>query len=166
MQRHSSSYRTSSATVTEQVPLRFFLNRSDDVEAAPSIGPKTAQRLGKVGVFTVDDLLIADSVDVSGRLNNRRISAETIVSWQAQARLVCTVPELRGHDAQILVACGVTEAEQLAGKRPVDLFAVVGPFADTSEGERIIRNGRKPDLEEVTDWIRYAQQARSLKAAA
>lgn len=166
MQRHSSSYRTTAAETEQAVELRFFLSRSDDVEAAPSIGPKTAQRLGKTGVYTVDDLLNSDSEDVAVRLNNRRISADTIVSWQAQATLVCTVPELRGHDAQILVACGITEAEQLAGKRPADLFAVVGPFADTSEGERIIRNGKKPDLEEVTDWIRFAQQARSLKAAA
>lgn len=168
MQRHSSSYRTTSDVGTSETihELRFYLNRSDDVEAAPSIGPKTAQRLGQVGVYTVDDLLNADGIDISARLNNRRISADTIVTWQAQAKLVCTIPELRGHDAQILVACGVTEAEQLAGKRPADLYAVVGPFSETSEGERIIRNGKKPDLEEVTDWIRFAQQARSLKAAA
>lgn len=170
LSRHSSSYRTAaiaSETVDHsEAELRFYLNRSDDVEAAPSIGPKTAQRLATVGVYTVDDLLQADPVAVASRLNNRRITPETIVSWQAQARLVCTVPELRGHDSQILVACGITEAEQLAGKRPVDLFTIVGPFADTSEGERIVRGGKKPDLEEVTDWIRFAQQARPLQAAA
>lgn len=171
LSRHSSSYRTSPAlaentdAVTED-QLRFFLNRSDDVEAAPSIGPKTAQRLGTVGVYTVDDLLNADPAEVASRLKNRKINAETIVAWQAQARLVCTVPELRGHDSQILVACGVTESDQLAGKRPADLYAVVGPFADTSEGERIVRSGKKPDLEEVSDWIRFAQQARPLRAAA
>lgn len=171
LSRHSSSYRTSPTlaentdAVTER-ELRFFLNRSDDVEAAPSIGPKTAQRLGTVGVYTVDDLLSADPVEVAARLKNRKINADTIVAWQAQARLVCTVPELRGHDSQILVACGVTESDQLAGKRPADLYAVVGPFADTSEGERIVRSGKKPDLEEVSDWIRFAQQARPLRAAA
>lgn len=171
LSRHSSSYRTSptiaeNTTVAEERELRFYLNRSDDVEAAPSIGPKTAQRLGTVGVYTVDDLLNADPVDTAERLKNRKINADTIIAWQSQARLVCTVPELRGHDSQILVACGVTDSEQLAGKRPADLYAVVGPFSDTSEGERIIRSGKKPDLEEVTDWIRFAQQARPLRAAA
>lgn len=168
--RHSSSYRTSSqqnnASVDSTRELRFYLNRSDDVEAAPSIGPKTAQRLGTVGIYTVDDLLKANANDIANRLNNRRINAETIQQWQDQARLVCQVPELRGHDSQILVACGITDPEQLAGKRPVDLMAVVGPFADTSEGERIVRGGRKPDLEEVTDWIRWAQSSRSLSSAA
>ncbi|MCA9086535.1 MAG: DUF4332 domain-containing protein, partial [Planctomycetaceae bacterium] len=124
-----------------------------------------AQHLSRVGIYTVEDLLNADSQQVADQLNNRRISSDTIAQWQNQARLVCQVPELRGHDAQILVACGVTDADQLSQKRPVDLFAVVGPFVNTSEGERIVRGGTKPDLEEVTDWIGYAQQARPLKAA-
>lgn len=168
--RHSSSYRMtsrdSSDSKTDERELRFFLNRSSDVEAAPSIGPKTAQRLSRVDVYTVDDLLSADPEVVAEKLGNRRITADTIRQWQDQARLICQVPELRGHDAQILVACGVTEPEQLAAKRPVDLLALVGPFSDTSEGERIIRGGSKPDLEEVTDWIHWAQQSRTLTAAA
>ena len=168
--RHSSSYRTSSRQENESSEnmreLRFYLNRSDDVEAAPSIGPKTAQRLAAAGIYTVDDLLTANATEVASKLNNRRIAAETIEQWQSQARLVCQIPELRGHDSQILVACGITHPEQLAGKRPVDLMAVVGPFADTSEGERIVRGGRKPDLEEVTDWIRWAQSSRPLSSAA
>ena len=167
--QHSSSYRTQSAAASDSShvkELRFHLSRSNDVEAAPSIGDKTAQRLGQIGIYTVDDLLNANAASVAERLNNRRITPETIEQWQAQARLVCQVPELRGHDAQILVACGVTEPEQLAQKRPADLYSIVGPFADTTEGERIVRGGRKPDLEEVTDWIRFAQQSRSLRAAA
>ena len=167
--QHSSSYRTQSAEASDSSDvkeLRFYLSRSNDVEAAPSIGDKTAQRLGQIGIYTVDDLLNANAASVAERLNNRRITPETIEQWQAQARLVCQVPELRGHDAQILVACGVTEPEQLAQKRPADLYSIVGPFADTTEGERIVRGGRKPDLEEVTDWIRFAQQSRSLRAAA
>ena len=169
MAQHSSSYRTTSSGSKESgsvKELRFYLSRSNDIEAAPSIGEKTAQRLGQIGIYTVDDLLNAKAANVADRLSNRRITPETIEQWQAQARLVCQVPELRGHDAQILVACGVTEPEQLSEKRPVDLFAIVGPFADTTEGERIVRGGRKPDLEEVTDWIRFAQQARTLRSAA
>ncbi|MEZ6132105.1 MAG: DUF4332 domain-containing protein [Planctomycetaceae bacterium] len=168
--RHSSSYRTTTRNDDDSrsitVERKFYLNRSDDVEAAPSIGPRTAQHLAKVGIYTVDDLLKASAVDVAAQLNNRRINADTILQWQGQARLVCQIPDLRGHDAQILVACGITEPEQLSAKRPVDLMALVGPFVDTSEGERIVRGGRKPDLEEVTDWIASAQNSRSLTSAA
>ena len=40
--------------------LRFFLEPSDPVVDAPSIGPKTAERLQAVGLKTVADLLAAD----------------------------------------------------------------------------------------------------------
>ena len=99
------------------------------------------------------------------KLNHRRITTLVIQQWQAQSRLMCQIPELRGHDAQILVACRITTPESLASSKPAELFAVVEPFSRTKEGERIIRNGRKPDLAEVTEWIQWAANARSLKAA-
>jgi hypothetical protein len=72
---------------------------------------------------------------------------------------------LRGHDAQLLVACGITEPEDLATMQPQSLFDIIGPFADTKEGMKIIRNGKKPDLAEITDWITWAADNRSLQAA-
>lgn len=167
LRRRAASNRTrlSTAENGHREP-RFYLNRSDDVEAAPSIGPRTAQRLTAAGIYTVDDLLKASPDEVAEKLGNRRINADVIALWQSQARLMCQVPELRGHDVQILVACGITEADQLSSKRPADLYSIVAPFSETSEGERIIRGGKKPDLEEVTDWISCAQNARPLKAAA
>ncbi|MCA9086102.1 MAG: DUF4332 domain-containing protein, partial [Planctomycetaceae bacterium] len=50
LSRHSASYRTAQAVAekSESVrELRFFLSRSDDIEAAPSIGPRTAQHLSR-----------------------------------------------------------------------------------------------------------------------
>ncbi|MCA9225020.1 MAG: DUF4332 domain-containing protein [Planctomycetales bacterium] len=88
-----------------------------------------------------------------------------MLEWQLQSALVCRVPELRGHDSQILVACGVTEPEQLANYDPRDLWAIVAPFIDTKAGQRIVRGGRAPDLDEVTQWIHFANHARQLKAA-
>ncbi len=168
--RHSASYRTMQAKGRHdevgELELKFHLNRSADVQTAPSIGPKTAERLATVGIYTVDDLLNASADSVAERLANRRVSGDTVAQWQSQARLLCMVPRIRGHVAQILVACGISEPEQLSQKRPADLFALVGPFSGTGEGERIVRGRRKPDLEEITDWISWAQQSRTLKAAA
>jgi len=80
-------------------------------------------------------------------------------------RLVCRVPNLRGHDAQLLVACAVTEAETLESMSPQQLLSLVGPYSDTKEGMKIVRSGKKPDLAEVSDWIKWARHTRSLAAA-
>ncbi|HUG67374.1 MAG TPA: DUF4332 domain-containing protein, partial [Pirellulaceae bacterium] len=93
--------------------LRYYLTPSADVVDGPSIGPKTAKRFVKIGVTTVQELLDCDPVDVARRLRVRHITAETIEDWQDQASLVCSIPNLRGHDAQILVACGFTAREAI-----------------------------------------------------
>lgn len=164
--REERNSRQPGTSQTESRRLRFYLSRSSAVEDAPSIGPRTAERLAKVNIITVDDLLTADAAEIAEQLDHKRITAEVIEIWQDQARLVCQIPQLRGHDAQILVACGITSPQQLTAQAAASLFEEVGPFCDTTEGERILRGGRKPDLDEVAEWILWAQSSRSLNAAA
>lgn len=143
----------------------FHLSRNDSVVDAPSIGERTAERLEKVGIKSVADLLRADADSVAEKVDHRRCSAKVIRQWQQQTELVCRIPQLRGHDAQILVALGITTPEELAGSDAEELWTSVEPFVETKEGKRIIRNGKTPDLEEVTEWIQCAQAARQLNAA-
>jgi hypothetical protein len=135
------------------------------VDAAPSIGSRVVQQLGQIGIRTVRDFLNRAPEDIARDINNRRISAETIRLWQQQARIACSVPNLRRHDAQILVACGISEPEKLAAMTPAPLFEQVDQFLRSKAGSRLIRSGKKPDIAEVTDWIRWAQQTRSVQAA-
>lgn len=155
----------SSEVADQSGGLRFFLSRTSHIEKAPSIGPRTAQMLEAIGIRTVEELMSMTAERISEKLNHRRITSQVIQQWQHQSRMMCQIPELRGHDAQILVACGVTTPEDLSAKNPANLLSVVEPFSVTKEGERIIRNGRKPDLGEVTEWIQWAANARSFKAA-
>ena len=164
MPRESGSESTSAPASTSGV-LKFYLDMNSDVEAAPTIGPKTASLLYEIGIHTVGHLLEATPSEVAEQLGHSRINSNNVLEWQLQSALVCRVPELRGHDSQILVACGVTEAEQLAAYEPNDLFAIVQPFVNTKAGKRIVRGGKAPDLEEITGWIEFAKQARAIKAA-
>ncbi len=148
-----------------ETTLRFYLQRSDDVVDAPSIGPRMAERLKKIDVETVNDLLHADAAEIAEKLNLRRIETATVIQWQQQSTLVCRVPMMRGHDAQFLVAAGVTTAEELAKCDPDELFELVEQIAKSTEGKRIARGGDLPDLVEVTQWIECAAQHRSLRAA-
>ncbi len=144
---------------------KFYLDLEDHIEAAPSIGPKTAERFEKIGVFTIAEFLKQTAESMAAKLNYKRMSVDVVRGWQQQARLVCRIPNLRGHDAQLLVACEFIEPEEIAALQPQSLFSVIEPFSDTKEGLKIIRSGKKPDLAEITDWIAWAQQTRSLQAA-
>jgi hypothetical protein len=145
--------------------LRFYLHRHSPVVDAPSIGSRMAQRLAEIGTHTVDDLLESDAETVASQLDHRRVDSDTVLAWQQQATLVCCVPMLRGHDAQLLVAGEVTTPEELAVADPEELFGIIDTIARSNQGKRIIRGGKAPDLEEVTDWINCAQHHRELRAA-
>ena len=144
---------------------RFYLDVSMPVEKAPSIGAKTAALLGKHGIKTVGDLLRADPEKLAASLGDRHIDRSTILTWQMQADLCCSVPNLRGHDAQFLTACGIDHREDLAAAQPEPLLKKVDAFVSTPAGERILRGSERPDLNEVTDWIAWANRPTAAKAA-
>jgi hypothetical protein len=148
-----------------EADLRFYLHRDSAVVDAPSIGARMAERLRAVGVVTVDDLLSSDPDELAEQLDHRRIDAAVIAGWQHQAILVCRIPMLRGHDAQLLVAAEITTPEEVAEYEAEDLLALVDPIARSNEGKRILRGGKRPDLDEVREWIHYARQHRELVAA-
>ncbi len=137
--------------------LKFYLKPDDPLEAAPSIGPKTAERLEVVGLRTVRDLLAASPENIARKLNLKHIDAAQLRSWQAQARLVCEVPGLRGHDAQILASCSVSDIAALRLSNLEDLLTRVDAFIRTPSGERILRDGKPPDRAEVEHWISAAK---------
>ena len=83
-------------------------------ERAPSIGAKTARRLGTVGVTTVADFLEEDADQLATMLGQRSITGRQLKDWQDQARLVMDVPGLRGTHAQLLVGAGYRNAEAIA----------------------------------------------------
>lgn len=164
-QENRSSQKRSDASRSNERTLRFYLERADDVVDAPSIGPRMAERLNRIGIYTVNDLLSTDAATTAEKMKHRRVDEETVTHWQHQATLVCRVPMMRGHDAQFLVAVGVMTAEELAACDATTLFAKVDEVAHSSEGKQIVRGGNLPDFEEVSGWIECANQNRALKAA-
>lgn len=141
-------------------PARFYLQSADDVVDAPSIGPQTAKRLQPVGIRTVQDLLQCDPEAVAQKLRLRHVDAATITAWQQQARLVCSVSHMRGHDAQLLVACDISTPQQLAGAVIDDVLAAINILAKSRDGRRLLRGSSPPQREEVEGWIASARSAR------
>ena len=150
----------------KQPKLRYYLKAADDVVDAPSIGSKTAKRLQKIGITTVQQLLACDAEEVAKQLRVRYIDTDVVKDWQAQAGLVCHIPNLRGHDAQILVACDYADAEDVAEASADDLLAEASEFAASREGKRLLRSSPPPDREEIEDWIEWAGLADETRDAA
>jgi predicted flap endonuclease-1-like 5' DNA nuclease len=135
------------------------------VEDAPSIGAKTASRLSAVGIRTIKDLLEVSPDGAAAQIKVKHINASLIRDWQSQAELACTIPNLTSAGAQLLVAAGVRDADDLAGADADTLFAMIEEYAATSEGQRILREGVPPRREDVERWIGAAKETTAKRAA-
>jgi len=174
----SKTAQTAAATISENshaedlLPLRdgnkgrFHLSLHSPVRQAPSIGERSAEQLESTGIRTVGDLLDWDPDELATHLTDRRLNADTIEQWQCQAELVCRVPQLRNSDAQILVALGINEAEQLAESDPRQLWKRVAELMETPRGKRFVRNQSEPTAEDIRNWVEWAEASRSLEEAA
>lgn len=151
--RQLASYQPKSASQ------RTYLATTDDLEAAPSIGPKTAERLATLGLLKVSDLLAADPSKIANGLGDSRITEPTVSRWQDEARLMLTIPGLRVTQSQLLVGAGYRYTEDIAEAKPEELSAAILAFAATQSGQRMLRSGEPPDIEKLKTWIDAASIA-------
>jgi predicted flap endonuclease-1-like 5' DNA nuclease len=145
---------------------RFFLALDDHIERAPSIGAKTAARLSQAGIATVRDLLAADPETLASRVRVRHVTAARLRDWQAQARLVCTIPWLRGTHAQLLVGAGYASLDRIMAEEPSTICADILKFAATRDGQGVLRSGPPPDMERILKWVENTTLAEPERAAA
>ena len=66
-------------------------------------------------------------------------------------------PGLRGHDAQILVGAGIRSAKALAEASARDVFKAATGFLNSEDGANVVSEKYRPDMDEITQWIRAAQ---------
>ncbi len=138
---------------------KFRLTTSDNIERAPSIGPKMAERLAPLGIKTVADFLAASAYLTADALRSRNVKADTIQLWQDQCRLMLEIPELRGTHAELLAQAGYRTKDRLAEADEAKLCADVLAFAATPAGQRLLRDGAVPDIERIKRWLTAARTA-------
>lgn len=145
---------------------RFYLALDDDIEKAPSIGPRTAALLNAVGVMTVRDLMACDPAAIAGRVHNRYITAERLAHWQVQSRLVCTIPWLRGTHAQLLAGAGFDTIEKIVAADASSVCAAILKFAATRDGMSVLRSSPPPGEDWVIKRLEHARAAEPERAVA
>ena len=144
---------------------KFYLDLASPVVDAPTIGPKMAQKLESIRVKTVGDLLAGDSGDIAAAIGEKAVTADTVETWKIQSMLVCRVPNLRGQDAQLLVAAGYRTAESIAEASGDSLYEAIARVASSKQGLRYLRGGNPPDRDRVVSWIEWSKHSRMVKAA-
>lgn len=154
------------AAAAAPVISRIRLSREAAVVDAPSIGPKTANRLAIIGVKTVGDLLALAPEDAAARIKAGHINAGVIKDWQAQALLACSVPELNGTNAQLLVGAGIYSVDDLAAADVDFLIDAITMYAQSKEGERSLRGSALPNRARVKTWIESALHICESRSAA
>jgi hypothetical protein len=152
------------AIATDTAPVsstgrRPSLSREDNIVEAPSIGRKTAKKFLKAGIETVGDFLDLDAEEAAYRVDLHYADGSTMRDWQDQARLMCTVPGLRAHDAQILVGAGIRNREELAEAPARTLFQLAREFLSSPEGEHVQRDDEPLAEAEIEEWIDLAKEA-------
>ena len=144
---------------------KFYLDLARPVVDAPTIGPKMAQKLESIRVKTIGDLLAGDSGDIAAAIGEKAVTADTVETWKRQSMLVCRVPNLRGQDAQLLVAAGYRTAESIAEASGDSLYEAIARVASSKQGLRYLRGGNPPDRDRVVSWIEWSKHSRMVKAA-
>jgi hypothetical protein len=124
-----------------------------------------AERLTAINIASVGDLVSADPSAIAAALSDKAVTHETVIQWQQQAMLVCRIPNLRGHDAQLLVAAGMNTAEQVSASDSTSLHDSIARISSSKTGQRILRGSVVPDRSEIGNWIEWAQNCRAVRAA-
>ena len=135
------------------------LSLTDDVEAAPSIGPKTAERFAALGIKTVADFLACDPHSTARTLHHSHIDAAMLTLWQQQAHLVLDVPGLNGTQARLLTGSGYITAHDIATADTGTLCAAVLRYALSGAGQQVLRNNPAPDAARIAGWVEAAKAA-------
>lgn len=135
----------------------YWLRPESPLTQVPSLGFQFARRLRALGLNEVRDLVQFDPGLKLELLRELQITVGQVQVWQAEARLLCGVPDLTARDAQLLASCGLLRAEDLAQ-------ADVDELAHRLDRLRGGRNDWHPALaasprrESIARWINAARR--------
>ena len=137
------------STVHPFPPTDIPSTKLEDIEG---IGPRSAEKLRKNGISTVEDLVEAGKssrgrksiADATG------LSETTIQGWVNEGKLLRIIG-IGPERAELLHAAGVDSVAELAQRNPENLYE---KLVDVNKKKKLVR--RVPTLDQVEDWVEQA----------
>ena len=133
-------------------------NLRSNVADVLSLGPRTSAKLLRLGVQSVEHLLVAKPHLLSVRLADERIDWKTIACWQREVQLSLSIPQLNACATRLLAVAEFSSLGKIAHCSPTELIAALEQLP--AEQKKIAGRTDEglPDFAEVSDWIACAQK--------
>jgi predicted flap endonuclease-1-like 5' DNA nuclease len=137
----------------EQTPSKEAEERGSPIVEIEGIGPKYAEKLNTIGIYTTTDLLKAGATPSERKelVEKTGISHKLLLKWINMADLF-RIKGVAEEYSDLLEAAGVDTVVELALRVPEHLYAKI---LEVNEKKNLVR--RPPALSEVTRWIDEAK---------
>ena len=132
-------------------------NLRSNVADVLSLGPRTSAKLLRLGVQTVEHLLVAKPHLMSVRLADDQIDWRTISCWQREAQLTLAMPDLGDRAIRLLANLEIASPQHLNHYSPTELVAGMEQLQEWQLHSSGVSRSALPDVVEVSRWITYAQ---------
>jgi hypothetical protein len=136
-----------------------YLDESAPLSEFPVLGEDTQREFARCGVRTIGDLLQADPDALAERLGRPEANSRTVRLWQTHTRLMCAVPGVALNDAQVLAACGVRSAHDMARADLPQLERQAQEFLADPRRRRLAAQAARFTRERLHAWQLAAQRA-------
>ena len=122
-----------------------------------------SDRLATMGIFTAGDMAFADPTALAKNFKASRRAERVLVQYRRAIRLAATVPGMTPRDAMLLVSIHRRSAGGLARETPAVLYRDLERFAESSQGQSLLRGRRLPSSRRIKQWVTQCDSLRSRK---
>lgn len=127
--------------------------------------PQRAKRLAALNMITAGDLAVADPSTLAKHFGAPRKAASMLRHYRRAIRLAASVPGMMPRDAMLLVSIHRRSIRGLASETPGSLYRDLQRFAESSQGQTLLRGRRLPSTRRIKQWIMQCEAARSNRPA-
>jgi hypothetical protein len=125
--------------------------------------PQRAKRLAEMKIISAGDLAIADPAILAKHFGAPRKAASMLRHYRRAIRLAASVPGMMPRDALLLVSIHRRSIRGLASETPGSLYRDLQRFAESTQGQSLLRGRRLPSVRRIKQWIMQCETVRSTR---